>query len=85
MQYSETIETLWEAFKFEPQMPDHRFEGVPSPTGVEPCDLQRNAQDWRCDVVAKQKRIAAGPLPPAHTEGSLDRLVAGQAFLQITH
>jgi|SRR6516164_4748873 hypothetical protein len=78
------MEVLGKVIEFETPTPDDGLQGVPGSTGVQPRDLQSQSQDWRPDVVTKQKRITMGVFSTACSERRLNRPTPDQADLQVS-
>jgi hypothetical protein len=75
------MEALGEVLKFEPQVPDNGLQGVPGSTGVQPHDPQRQTQDWRSEMITKQKRVTVSVIPSAYSECRFNLATPDQTVL----
>src|SRR6516162_5435391 len=78
------METLGEALKFQPQVPDNGLQGVLGSTGVKPHDPQRETQDWRRDMVTKGKRVTVSVMPSAYSESRFNLSTPDQSVFQVS-
>src|SRR6516225_5192178 len=78
------MEALGEALKFEPQVPDNGLQGVPGSTGVQPHGPQRQTQDWRRDMVTKQKTVTVSVIPSAYSKCRFNLATPEQEVFQVS-